>query len=463
MAIATDWKVLAARPQPDGDMTVTGGIPDERFDLTPYVRGVEFVQEIEYGQLGSGVLTMTLENSTGGFTPQQYDDGFAYDSDRFYNNGLNWFDTWLVYLQGFADTGAGTTLASQYALIPTDIEIADDGYQSTITVTAMDYTVWLERNALAQLSISGANSRVVLNTLLEQHTQAFGANEYDIPVPLADVQIEYGDTDLSFPDGVSVAEVWAQIAANEELLVWPVYVASYFSFPFISTTLVSMIVRIITTESLYRSDDVLRFSDPSGIAAGRDDGLGGTIFDLLPFRDLQFGTTTDRLTTQAHMANSSAVSSTSSNSTSTATYGARGARFVELPPTTVSSGTEQEFLDEKALTLTTWWDSVENYVEGIEISEGMVEQFCHDDALTSVQRLFQDGLFFVTLIDIVGAGGTDTQASNTFLRSVLSITPRDWVIRLERGIGSTSGFGLRLDDEEIGVLDENRVGAPTTR
>jgi hypothetical protein len=463
MAIATDWKVLAARPQPDSNMTVTGGVPDERFDLTPYIKGLDFVQEIEYGQLGSGVLTMTLENSTGGFTPQQYDDEFAYDSDRFYNNGLNWFDTWLVYLQGFADTGPGTTLASQYALIPTDVDFTDDGYQSTITVTAMDYTVWLERNALAELAISGANSRVVLNTLLEQHTQAFGANEYDIPIPPSGVQIEYGDTDLTFPDGVSVAEVWAQIAANEELLIFPVYVGSYFSFPFISTTLVSMIVRIITTESLYRSDDVLRFSDPSTIAAGRDDGLGGTIYDLLPFRDLQFGTTTDRLTTQAHMANSSAVSSTSTNTTSTATYGTRGARFSDLPPTIVTSGTQQDYLDEKALTLTTWWDTVENYVEGIEISEGMVEQFCDDDALTSVQRLFQDGLFFVTLIDILGAGGTNTQASNTFLRSVLSITPRGWVIRLERGIGSTSGFGLRLDDEEIGVLDENRVGAPTRR
>ena len=208
---------------------------------------------------------------------------------------------------------------------------------------------------------------------------------------------------------------------------------------------------------------MLRFSDPSTIAAGRDDGAGGTIYDLLPFRNLQFGTTTDRLTTQAHMANSSAVSTTSNNSTSAATYGARGARFAQLPPTTISSGTEQEFLDEKALTLTTWWDTVENYVEGIEISQGMVTQFCQDDALTPVQRLFQDGLFFVTLIDIVGAGGTNTQASNTFLRSVLSITPREWVIRLERGIGSTSGFGLRLDDEELGVLDENRVGAPTRR
>ena len=462
MAISTDWELLAVRPSPD--VTVTNGLPDDQFDLTSYIKGCEVISECEFGKVGEASITLVLENSTAFFTPGY--DGSIYDYDIGYDINLGWFNDWLLILNATATDGTTTfTDSGRRAFSITDVEYQDDGYSSEVMVYGRDFTHLIERVGLSDVTLGSQSAIEGIRRLITDFVEAPGTGglNWDYPVPPLGVTIQYGDSTLTYPDGVSVLEIMRDIAANESLLMLPMHLYTWTkagSFLLVNAT---NLVRAQTPNN-FSGYGELFFSDPTGIAAGRDDG-GTTVYDLLPYRALQFGSTTDRLITESHQANSAGTSSTATNTTSTATYGARSDRFTVMPVTTPPSfyggGTDQDFLDDKTAMRVAWWDKAENYVEGLELSQGMIEQLAQDDALGDVYTIMTNGLFARCNIVINGAGGTLRTADNTFLRSVLTINPTEWVVRLERGIGETSAFTFTLDDDDLGVLDENRVAAPT--
>lgn len=465
MTIYTDWKVLAIRPSIG--MTVTSGLPDDRFDLTAYIKGCEVTSECEFGKLGEASITLVLENSPGTFSPQKYDDGFAYDSSRFYDNGPNWFSDWFLVLQSFADTTDGTTLIDNRTYCITDVQYEDDGYSSEVTVFGRDMSVLMERTGLSDVNIGSQNAIEGMDRLIQDFVPPPGATNWDIPVRLFAVTVQYGQSTLTFPDGVSVLDVIRDIAANESLIMKPPTISRWVVFASLGIYLADAVRMIVAqTPNVLSgfSSSPVHFATPSEISAGRDMG-GVTVYDLLPYRALQFGTTTDRIITQSHQANSAGTSATAANTTSAGTYGARGDRFTIMPVTTPNTGsgggTDQDFVNDRTAMKVAWWDTSENYVEGIEISQGMIEQLANDEALPEVQELMREALYLHCIIQISGAGGTTRTAHNTFLRSVLTINPTEWVVRLERGIGETSAFTFKLNDDDFGVLDENRVAAPT--
>ena len=464
MTIFTDWKVIAF--QPSEDMTVGGGdgegLPDAQTNLTPFLKGCEVISEVEFGKLGEASIVVVLENSAGTFTPP---------------NGPNWFENQFLALESYADTTDGSTYCDRRTYCITDVQYQDDGFSSEVTVFGRDMSVLLARTGLADISISSGSAVTAMDTVILNHVPAAGLNKvgssgWIVFTRAASVTIQFGNTTLSFPDGTSVLDVIRDIAANETIIMKPPTIKYWKKVTFpapiganASCELENMIEVQTPNVLTGFGSTTFHFADPTAIAAGRSDGGGGTVYDLLPYRALQFGTTTDRLITQSHMADSAGTSSTSTNATSTAIFGARGNLFTTMPVTTPSSGsgggTSQDYLDDRTGMMVNWWDTIENYVEGIEVSSGMIEQLAQNDALTEVKELMGLAVYLHCEIKINGAGGTTRTAYNTFLRSVLTINPTEWVVRLERGIGEISAFTFQLDSDEFGVLDENKVAAPT--
>lgn len=467
MTIYTDWKVLARQPIAGGTpagMSSTSGVPDRGFDLTPRLRGLVMVDEVEYGEVGSRQIELALDNSDGGLSFLPYDSGFLYDEDRTYDNGVNWFNNWIIYIVPCADTTDGTTEFSAFGgLIVTDVEVEDDGFTSIVTVFARDFATWMERSALANVNIVAVDVSTAIQQLIESHVTPLGADVMQASVfAPAGVTVTVGDITLQFPDGVSPLEVLKQIMTIDFGLLFPINL-SYLVVG--STTYCEASVVVATPLNLMPKStvavDALRFTDPTSIAAGRAVKGVGTVYDLLPYRNLTFDFDLRRNATVAYLA-SSTESALSSDAARLDTYGARTINMTELPVATAPGGTSQQYLTDQADMLTAWWQQSESNVEGLEISGGMIESYCEDGALEAVVQVMYNGAtYYNTLIDIPGAGGTLVQGQGTFLRSTLYVTPTDWVIRLEKGLGSQVGFGYRLDDEDLGVLDENRLAAPT--
>jgi len=459
MTIYTDWKVLARQPIAGGTpagMSSTSGVPDSGFDLTSRVRGLMMVDEVEYGEVGSRQIEMTLDNSDGAFSPG---GGGTYDA-----GGLDWFSNWLIYIVPCADTTDGTTERTAFGgLIVTDVEVEDDGFTSTVTVFARDFPTWMERSALANVNLVSLSVADAVGQLISTYVQPLGADvlEASVSAP-AGVTVTVGDITLQFPDGVSTLEVLKQIMTIDFGLLFPInlsyQVVGSITFCY-ADVVIATPLNLMPRSTL--TVDALRFTDPTSIAAGRDDGGGGTIYDLLPYRNLTFDIDLRRNATMAYLA-SPTESALSSDAARIETYGVRSVSMTELPVATAPGGTSQQYLTDQADMLTAWWQQGESSVEGLEISGGMIESYCEDDALDAVIQVMYDGAtYYNTIIDIPGAGGTLVQGQGTFLRSTLYVTPTDWVIRLEKGLGSQVGFGYRLDDEDLGVLDENRLAAPT--
>ena len=464
MAIFTDWKVIAF--QPSRTMTIGGGdgegLPDAQTNLTPFLKGCEVITEVEFGKLGEASIVVVLENSAGTFTPP---------------NGPNWFENQFLALESYADTTDGSTYCDRRTYCITDVQYQDDGFSSEVAVYGRDMSVLLARTGLADINISSGSAITAMDQVIINHVppaglDSTGTGGWITFVRAFDIIIQYGNSTLSFPDGTSVLDVIRDIAANESIIMKPPTIKYWKKQTFPAPTGVLTSVELenmieAQTPNVLTGFGIgkMHFADPSAIAAGRSDGSGGTVYDLLPYRALQFGTTTDRLITQSHMADSAGTSSTSTNATSTAIYGARGNLFTTMPVTTPSSGsgggTTQDYLNDRTGMMVNWWDTIENYVEGIEVSSGMIEQLAQNDALQEVKNLMDLAVYLPCEISINGAGGTTRTADNTFLRSVLTINPTEWVVRLERGIGEISAFTFRLDSDEYGVLDENKVAAPT--
>jgi len=464
--IHTNWKLWIGKATPGavGSYLVDGYlIPEQGFDLTDRMMGAMFTRRIEFGEVGEASCEITFDNSDGAFTPG---GGGTYDA-----GGLDWFSQWVIYLISFADLVDGTTpVGIAYTLIPSDVDIDDDGFTSTVTVTGRDFmSYWLERNKLADVSITSVEFPLAVAVLLDSYVLPISADRIEadvraVPRSGGGVIVTVGDITLSFPDGVSVAEVMRQLMAVNGGIMFDSQI-TYFAL--LGDTYNRIRTVFEEPTDLQPFEPPLRFTDPTGIAAGRDDGEGGTVYDLLPYRNLAFGTDLKRIVTAAYIATpSEAGTSTGAN---LPTYGSRTTALRELPVVEAPSGTSQQYLDDYADMLTAWWDEGEYSPEALEITGGMIESYAEDDALDTVAALIghdvsstaSGGAFHVTLIDVPGAGGTLTQAEGTFLQSSLYLTPTDWVLRLDNGIGQQTGFGFLLDDENLGVLDENRLAAPT--
>ncbi|MGA1036664.1 MAG: hypothetical protein ACO3VQ_02515 [Ilumatobacteraceae bacterium] len=179
----------------------------------------------------------------------------------------------------------------------------------------------------------------------------------------------------------------------------------------------------------------------------------------LPFRSLRLGYTLDRVI------NSTILKTTGTDSTAenTPSRELRGSRVLVYEPEISEQLSTQAERDALAQDLVEWFSETELTARSWEVTGGMIRNLCDDAALPKVQELlsapyYQQGpLFRLMTLVATGSGGEKLEFGVTALKAHLSIGKNDWVMRFDDGMNDTTAFGFVLDDNDLGVLDENRI------
>lgn len=181
----------------------------------------------------------------------------------------------------------------------------------------------------------------------------------------------------------------------------------------------------------------------------------------LPFRNLRVGFNIDSVTNAATITNpAGGTPSTSENTTSRAAVGPRSARVDGL------FGADDTAREELAETLTRWFDEIDFVPQSFEITGGMIEEHTSEYNLQQINQVKhlllapyaqQGPLYRWMSLEATGAGGTPLSFGFTAMSATLNLTGDDWKMRLGNGMHENSAFAFILDDDELGVLDENRI------
>lgn len=458
--------------------TSTNGRPDDAYDFTSRIVACNTEWTLGFGEVGTATLTATLQNRDGFLSPSQsynsdiYNDNHAYDGWSFW--GLP------VFLVGYADTVDGTTqvqdititgvgdsaiqgneFAGIFTGVVSDVRIEDDGFTSTMQLTALDMGQVFGRRAVTATSsyTAGYPSWQIVEDMIDKTPlPLFGADNKTTIVSLI-----VGDQYDPAP-AFNAGDIGADVLQNMVIAEYGVHQpwTLYFESNAYGTGSDLWIKHhTIKRDNLILPDQVKGDNEPLTI----DFSSLPLSPKQLPYRDIDYGFEVDKLVTVAavesdqdpgnYVTPDPDVHILPIGKTSVQTYGPRGARLANTPMTTTAR-------DDLAPALLSWFDSVTFSCKAIEVTGGQIRQHANDAALTAVELLmsppyFGNGaLFRVTNIDGAGAGGATLDFTTLFMRAELSILENDWVMRLSDGMSHTYGTFI-ADDVSFGVLDENRI------
>lgn len=474
MTIRTDWKMFIGGLGAGG---AANGRPVDALDLTGRLRGAEVEWNTDFGKAGTARGTFVVDNSDGYFTPNPYDIDLAYDAPVSYGGLL--FGA-PVFVVGYADLANGTTqvvditlpggdvypnvdnqFAGAYTGIVTGVDVADDGYTSTLTLFTEDPMSAFQRSIVTTTATytTGVPAWQIVEDMVSKTTLPnFGGTITTLYSPTVGDDF---DPAPSFTAGQTIGDVLAQMAASDWAVhqPWTIYFENNPSPG--QPALVYYKHWTLKRDVLLLPDQVKADNDPLPILFAEPPFSN----DALPFRAISYGFQTDRIITQ------SAVESEQDGGvwitpdpdlvilpigeTPTQKYGARSARLAQTATTTGAR-------DQLAPDLMNWWDRSVFTANSIEVTGGMIESHASDAALPMVQLLmsppfYGNGpLMRDVFIDATGAGGATLSFSTLFLSATLTLFGRDWVMTLSDGIDRTFGAFI-LNDTEDGVLDEDRI------
>ncbi len=448
MTIYTGWDVSIGGF--DGTATVTNqAVPTDAVDFTSRVRHLSVDQSIELGAIGRTETKVILDNTDGALTP----------------NGGGTYATWDWFAQPlFVLARAG--LSDPPALLDADVivsgvrvkapffsgpiigfDFVDDGFDSFVTLTAVDWLTFVGRWSVQVGQTVTDTSINTLDTLTETielakfgaastsvftlYSTAAGALPVDLSVTTLQGQF-LGDTF----ETIAAAEggIFYPAALNFRLASGPVTYTTYLLF--------------LTQRSM--------LAPPSTSEAIPDFNGTGTVGSTeLPMRALELGFNDHELITQAEVSRTGGTSQFSYKDTASQTYGPRSVSLTDLPLTTDADALSH------AEELTTRYDTTNFVPSSFEFTGSMIEG-ANDAALDGVKTLMHQAsyaygaLFKPTTVTWTGAGSTSNTATVTPMRLRLSATPEDWTMRLHT-LDAASNMGFILDDTQLGVLDQNRI------
>ena len=160
--ITTSWRLyISSWNKPiysPGDATI-GNRPSDATDITDRLIGAEVEMSVGIGEVPRGIGTFVLDNNDGLYTPgtATYNISEEYDAEVEYNNGLSeehsweWFrqPVFLVPLMNGAEVNPSTG-AGWFSGFCTGVELEDDGFNSTITLTVEDWFTFAGRYTFTQ-------------------------------------------------------------------------------------------------------------------------------------------------------------------------------------------------------------------------------------------------------------------------------------------------------------------------
>lgn len=163
----TSWKLFIsswnASSFTPGTATV-GNRPSDATDITDRLLGAEVDMSIGIGDVPQAIGTFVLDNNDGLYTPsnasRKYDTVLAYDADVAYETAYEpehlweWFrqPVFLVPVMNGSEVNP-TTGAGWFSGFCTDVQFEDDGFNSTLTLTVVDWFTFASRYTFTQANL----------------------------------------------------------------------------------------------------------------------------------------------------------------------------------------------------------------------------------------------------------------------------------------------------------------------
>ena len=319
-------------------------------------------------------------------------------------------------------------------------DFVDDGFDSFVTLTAVDWMTFVGRWSVQTGQTVTSSSFTALKTLaLTVQLATYNSLNVDVFAPYSPDALPV-DVSVTTLQGQFLGDTFETIAATEGGIIYPGWIE------FSPSRLIYYIwgtqralLAPLTTASL--------LPDFNGTGT-----VGST---ELPMRALELGFNDHELITQAEVSRTGGTAQFSYKDTASQTYGPRSVSLTNLPLVTDADALSH------AEELTTRYDTTDFVPSSFEFTGSMVEG-ANDAALDGVKTLLSASayntgpLFKPTTITWTGAGSTSNTATVTPMRLRLSATPEDWTMRLHT-LDAGSNMGFILDDTRLGVLNQNRI------
>jgi len=433
MTIYTGWDVSIGGF--DGNTTVTAqNVPTDAVDFTSRVRALKVDQSIKLGAIGRTEIKVILDNTDGALTPE---GGGTYAS-------WDWFAQPLFVLSraGLSDPPALYELPYSGPIVGFDF--VDDGFDSFVTLTAVDWLTFVGRFSVQTGQTVTTNAFTALGTLASTVELAtYGSANPTVVFsnfPTVDAATMPVSVSLTTTQGNFLGDIFETLAAAEGGIIFPGWL--YFTSAGSTWYFIWSIQRALLAKSYTTMPDF--------------NGTGTVGSTELPMRALELGFNDHELITQAEVSRTGGTSQFSYKDTVSQTYGPRSVSLTNLPLTTDADALSH------AEELTTRYDTTNFVPSSFELTGSMVEATVNDAALDGVKTLLSaqsyatGALFKPTTVTWTGAGSTSNTATVTPMRLRLSATPEDWTMRLHT-LDAGSNMGFILDDTRLGVLNQNRI------
>ena len=455
MTIYSGWDVRIGGF--DGSTTVTNNIPADAIDFTSRVLSLKVDNQAYLGKVGRTTTQVVLDNSDGALTPE---GGGTYASTDWFAEPLH-----IQARLGTSEPPAIIGSPSNYLEGPyfsgpiNDFNFVDDGYTSTVTLTAVDWLTFFARFTMQ--SAETINDKIdnvfyeLTNDFKTTSAPLYGAGSAlitwwlpDIGTAEADALID--DLSVTVAKGDYLGDAADTLIASDGGTILPAQMA------WLSPSQIGYIGYVIPRKYLFSNVATSgTYTTYPLVFNGTTGALGST---ELPFKELKLEFNDDEFVTQAEINRTSGTAQYSFNNTGSTTWGPKSVSISGLPLTS----------DTDSLSYAQWFTNRFNEVNftpsSLEITGSMIESKCADAALNYVKQIlkapatwYYSALSRPLQIKWTGAGGTSNTKNVLANRVTLTATPTDWKIKLGTVDGVTNGAFI-LDSTIQGVLDTNKVG-----
>lgn len=420
--------------------------------ITSLVQGFRVSQSVRPGSFGIGSATLTVDNDDGAFTPSTIGGTGTYASTDWLAQGV-WIDC----------TVNGTTVPVFHGIV-TDLEVSDNGHNSTVQITASPSWViggrtgapaWAESGNTASFQSiweavwtgENAGDAAFWNTefpLLGRTNQeklfTFAGGATD-DTPFLDVYYQQ-DKARTALDTVN-----NYVTAAGPFVAWPTTIGY-------DTTWVQHHATVLGP-AMSRDIDITTFAG-TGAASGE-----------VAVQAAQSAYLTDQVVNRCEVTGwyfdtYSITTRSAEDTASIAAYGPRALRITDSWALTSGGGLADPYVVDNCQRVADWW--VNRYADAVyawsavTTSEAAVDL---DDANTATawRRLLDitTGLWLTVRLDLDPTAGTSTDSLAVISGRLITGTPGNVRVRFNL-VPYSPNSSLLLDDTDRGILDTDRLG-----
>ena len=413
MPVETTWTIEFGYSSDGSTVTWT--------DLTSRVLGFSNDTRVVLGQIGQNSVTITLDNNDGALTPGA---GGTYST-------WDWFER-AVHITALVDLAPNPTAGGDlFTGLVDDFDLADDGRNSTVTITAVDIVQILGR------ATTTATYSAVANLDTDDTIDSVIADGFTVPTvgldpaPALDVELQGAPAVLhQWGDG-GVTGSPGDIISNNVL---PAGLFTFIGKPRRSSlsfdwrSVVQYLAKGATTVT-FDNDDV----------------------NALPFRVIRRGFNTDELTNAYEQTRiDESGTSSASNPASQAKYGVRQRSYTTSATSSVYGDPVAEDWANRFADSTFDVRELVTSAAMVEARDGFYLDWAH--------VLGAELLLTPTDVTFTPTGGSSTTEQCVIVGRRVDASPNDSVVTLTLRPASTY-MNFILDSDAYGVLDQNRLGA----